>query len=48
MLNAAARAVIESGALAHLLTSTRAVPPVAIVWVSLEGDELISAHLDGR
>ena len=49
MLNAAARRVIESGALAHMVTINQdGSAQVAIVWVGLDGDELVSAHLDGR
>ena len=49
MLNAAARSVIESGALAHLVTLNQdGSPQVTVVWVGLAGDELASAHLDGR
>jgi len=49
MLNNAARAVIESGALAHFATINEdGSPQVAVVWVGLDGDELVSAHLDGR
>jgi PPOX class probable F420-dependent enzyme len=48
MLNAAARAVIQSGALAHLVTiNTDGSPQVTVIWVGLDGDELISGHLDG-
>lgn len=48
MLNAAARAVIESGALAHPVTINEdGSPQVTVVWVGLDGDELVSAHLDG-
>jgi PPOX class probable F420-dependent enzyme len=49
VLNAAARRVIESGALAHMVTINEdGCAQVAIVWVGLDGDELVSAHLDGR
>lgn len=49
MLNDAARRVIGSGALAHLVTLNQdGSPQVTVVWVGLEGDELVSAHLDGR
>jgi PPOX class probable F420-dependent enzyme len=49
MLNGAARRVLESGALAHLVTLNEdGSPQVTVVWVGLEGDELVSAHLDGR
>ena len=41
-----ARALIDSGALGHLVTLNRnGSPQVAIVWVGVEGDELVSAHL---
>jgi PPOX class probable F420-dependent enzyme len=41
-----ARALIESGALGHLVTVNRdGSPQVAIVWVGMEGDELVTAHL---
>jgi len=47
MLGAAARAVVESGALGHLVTINEdGSPQVAVVWVGLDGDELVSAHLD--
>src|SRR5680860_405517 len=46
MLNNAARQVIESGALAHLVTVNEdGSPQLAVVWVGLDGDELVSAHL---
>lgn len=49
MLNAAARRVIESDALAHLVTINEdGSAQTTVVWVGLEGDELVSAHLDGR
>jgi len=49
MLNAAARSSIEAGALAHLVTiNPDCSPQVSVVWVGLDGDELVSAHLDGR
>ena len=48
-LNEAARGLIESGALAHLATiDADGSPQVAIVWVGLDGDQLVSAHLDHR
>ena len=41
-----ARALIESGRLAHLVTLGRdGAPQVSCVWVGLDGDELVSAHL---
>ena len=41
-----ARALLESDALAHLVTLNRdGSPQVSIVWIGLEGDELVTAHL---
>jgi PPOX class probable F420-dependent enzyme len=49
MLNEAARRLIESGALAHLVTINEdGSPQLSVVWVRLDGNELVSAHLDGR
>jgi PPOX class probable F420-dependent enzyme len=50
VLNAAAQRVIESGALAHLVTiNDDGSPQVSVVWVGLNGDdELVAAHLDSR
>lgn len=48
-LNTAARALVESGPLAHMATLNEdGSPQGSVVWVSLDGDELMSAHLDGR
>jgi PPOX class probable F420-dependent enzyme len=41
-----ARELIESGALAHLVTINRdGSPQVTCVWVGLDGEEVVSAHL---
>jgi PPOX class probable F420-dependent enzyme len=41
-----ARAIVESGRLAHLVTLNRdGSPQVSCVWVGLDGDELVSGHL---
>jgi PPOX class probable F420-dependent enzyme len=41
-----ARAVLESDALAHLVTlNPDGSPQLSIVWVGLEGDDIVSAHL---
>jgi PPOX class probable F420-dependent enzyme len=41
-----ARAVLESDALGHLATVNRdGSPQVSIVWVGLDGDDLVTAHL---
>ena len=41
-----ARELIESGALAHLVTLNRdGSPQVSCVWVGIDGEELVSGHL---
>ena len=41
-----ARAIVESGRLAHLVTLNRdGSPQISCVWVGLDGDEIVSAHL---
>jgi PPOX class probable F420-dependent enzyme len=46
VLPESARAVLESDGLAHLVTiNADGSPQVSIVWVGLEGDEIVSAHL---
>lgn len=41
-----ARAMIESGRLAHLVTLNRdGSPQVSCVWVGIDGDEIVSGHL---
>lgn len=45
-LPASARDLIESPALAHLVTlNTDGSPQVTCVWVGLDGDEIVSGHL---
>ena len=45
-LPAEARASIESGALAHLVTiKSDGSPQVSCVWAGIDGDELVTAHL---
>ena len=47
-LSDAARQVIESGALAHLVTiNPDGRPQISCVWVGLDGDEIVCAHLSG-
>jgi PPOX class probable F420-dependent enzyme len=49
VLNGAARGLIASGALAHMVTiNDDGSPQISVVWVGLDGDELVAAHLDGR
>ncbi len=46
-LSPAVRQAIEAGHLAHFVTlNPDGTPQVTIVWVGLEGDEVVSAHLD--
>jgi PPOX class probable F420-dependent enzyme len=41
-----ARALLESDAIAHLVTLNRdGSPQVTCIWVGLEGDEIVSGHL---
>jgi PPOX class probable F420-dependent enzyme len=48
-LPAEARKLIESPALAHLVTLNEdGSPQVTCVWVGLDGDELVSGHLSPR
>ena len=48
MLNDAAREALTAGHLAHMVTiNADGSPQVAIVWVGLDGDEIVSAHLSG-
>ncbi|MFN2519834.1 MAG: PPOX class F420-dependent oxidoreductase [Candidatus Limnocylindria bacterium] len=45
-LNDEARRLVESGALAHLVTlDPDGAPQVTCVWVGLDGDEIVSGHL---
>ncbi len=42
-----ARELIESGALGHLVTvGADGAPHVTIVWVGVDGDDLLTAHLN--
>ena len=45
-LPASARAILESPALAHLVTlNSDGSPQVTVVWVGLDGNEIVAAHL---
>jgi PPOX class probable F420-dependent enzyme len=45
-INEQVRAALQSGHLAHLVTlNADGSPQVAIVWVGLDGDEIVSGHL---
>jgi PPOX class probable F420-dependent enzyme len=48
VLNDQARQALTAGHLAHLVTlNADGSPQTAIVWVGLDGDEIVSAHLSG-
>lgn len=48
LLPDSARAMIESGRLAHLVTLNRdGSPQVSCIWVGLDGDEIVAGHLFG-
>ena len=45
-LPASARALLDAPVLAHLVTLNRdGSPQVTVVWVGLDGDEIVAAHL---
>jgi len=45
-LTSAARALLDSAAHAHLVTiGPDGAPRIAVVWVGLEGEEIVAAHL---
>jgi PPOX class probable F420-dependent enzyme len=49
VLGEEARAVLGSGKLAHLVTlNADGSPQVSIVWVGLDGDDIVSGHLGER
>ena len=48
VLTPEARDVITAGRLAHLSTVNADGPQVSIVWVGLDGDEIVSGHLGMR
>ena len=48
MIPAAARVVLESEAPAHLVTlNSDGTPQISCVWIGVDGDEIVSAHLSG-
>jgi PPOX class probable F420-dependent enzyme len=48
-LSERARQLIDSDALAHLVTlNPDGTPQVTVVWVGLDGDEIVAAHLNPR
>ena len=49
VLNDAARAAVTSGKIAHLVTlNADGSPQMSAVWVGLDGDEIVSGHMDDR
>lgn len=49
LLNTAAREVLTGGHLAHLVTlNADGSPQLSVVWVGLDGDDIVSGHLDDR
>src|SRR5215510_9690664 len=49
VLTPEARAVLTAGRLAHLVTiNADGSPQVSCVWVGLDGDDIVSGHLDQR
>ena len=47
ILNEPVRQALTAGHLAHLVTLNKdSSPQVSIVWVGLDGDEIVSAHLN--
>ena len=45
----AARQLVRSGALGHLVTmSPKGAPNVVCVWVGVDGDDLVTGHLNPR
>jgi len=48
-LSLAARELLEGPALAHLVTiNPDGSPQVAVIWVGLDGDEIVAAHLNDQ
>ena len=48
VIPAPARELIDSGALAHLVTlDADGSPRVVCIWVGVDGDEIVSGHLSG-
>jgi PPOX class probable F420-dependent enzyme len=46
-LSPAARELLDSDALAHLVTiGPDGAPQVSVIWVGLDGDEVVAGHLD--
>jgi PPOX class probable F420-dependent enzyme len=49
MLNARVREVLDGRHVAHLVTlNADGTPHVTVIWVGVDGDEIVSGHLDRR
>ncbi|HKE68847.1 MAG TPA: PPOX class F420-dependent oxidoreductase [Nocardioidaceae bacterium] len=49
VLNPSARALLESDALVHLVTlNADGSPQLSCVWVGLDGEDIVSGHMDPR
>ena len=49
VLNPSARALLESDALVHLVTlNSDGSPQLSCVWVGMDGDDIVSGHMDPR
>jgi PPOX class probable F420-dependent enzyme len=49
VLNDAARSALTAGHIAHLVTiNADGSPHVSVVWIGLDGDEIVSGHLGDR
>jgi len=49
VLNEAARAALSSGKIAHLVTlNADGSPQISGVWVGLDGEQIVSGHLEDR
>ncbi len=49
VLNEAARAAVTAGHLAHLVTiNADGSPQISVVWIGLDGDEIVSGHMGDR
>jgi pyridoxamine 5'-phosphate oxidase-like protein len=49
VLNSAARDAVTGGHLAHLVTiNPDGSPQVSVVWVGLDGEEIVSGHMGER
>jgi PPOX class probable F420-dependent enzyme len=49
VLNESARAAVTAGHLAHLVTiNADGGPQISVVWIGLDGDDIVSGHMGDR